>query len=113
MFRLGAGQQRTPLPEGLGPRSVLPVFLSRADDDHQSVGEGDSGSYTVVLGSEPAGEVVVAIRSDTPDVTVDDELTFTVSDWNVAQTVTVTAAHDGDTATLTHSVSWNGPWPRR
>ena len=36
------------------------------------VGEGESESYTVVLGSEPAGDVVVAITSSNSDVTDGD-----------------------------------------
>ena len=95
------------------------LAVTVADDDEIAVmlsqlplevGEGASESYTVVLGSEPAGDVVVAITSSNSDVTVDDdELTFTDTDWNAAQTVTVTAGHDGDaandTATLTHAAS--------
>ena len=97
----------------------LPPAVPVVDDDEVavvvsvstvSVGEGASGTYTVELGSEPAGDVVVEIASDNSDVTVGgDELTFTDANWNVAQTVEVSAGHDGDaaddTATLTHAVS--------
>ena len=75
--------------------------------------EGDTpatGTYTVVLDTQPTGEVMVAITSNNPDVTVMPEsLTFTTSDWNQPQTVTVTAVGDADatddTATLTHQAS--------
>ncbi len=72
--------------------------------------EGDTpatGTYTIVLDTQPSGEVMVAITSNNPDVTVMPESSiFTTSDWNQSQTVTVTAAGDADatddTATLTH-----------
>ena len=75
--------------------------------------EGDApatGTYTVVLDTQPSGDVMVAITSNNADVTVMPEsLTFTTSDWNQPQTVTVTAAGDADatddTATLTHKAS--------
>ena len=75
--------------------------------------EGDTpatGTYTIVLDTQPTGEVMVAITSNNPDVTVMPEsLTFTTSDWNQPQTVTVTAVGDADatddTATLTHQAS--------
>ena len=74
--------------------------------------EGASDTYTVVLGTEPAGDVTVTIEgiADT-DVSLDKTiLTFTDQDWDAAQTVTVTAEHDGDAVdeavvTITHTVS--------
>ena len=60
----------------------------------------------MVLTSEPAGEVKVALGGYSgTDLTLDKtELTFTHQNWNVPQTVTVTAGQD-DTAELTHTVS--------
>ena len=58
--------------------------------------EGASDTYTVVLDTEPAGDVTVAIGgvADT-DVSLDKTvLTFSDQDWDTAQTVT--AEHDGD-----------------
>ena len=59
-----------------------------------TIEEGDSGTYTVVLVSEPAGDVTVTIGGVTDtDVTLDKTvLTFTMQNWDTAQTVTVTAA---------------------
>jgi hypothetical protein len=70
----------------------------------------------VALATKPSGEVTVTISGHaSTDVTlsgttlINNQLTFTVDDWNVAQTVTVKAAHDddgsADTATLTHTAS--------
>ena len=75
-----------------------------------SVPEGDSADYTMTLTLAPTGPVTVTPRVlDNADVTVSGALTFTASNWNQPQTVTVTAAHDADdlddTATVEHTVS--------
>ena len=76
------------------------------------VQEGNTGTYTVVLNTEPAGDVTVTISGHAgPDVSVDKTtLTFTATTWETAQTVTVTAVDDeidgdGETVTLTHTVA--------
>ncbi len=60
--------------------------------------EGASGSYTVVLTTEPAADVTVSIAAPQgSDVSVDSvSLTFTPQDWNTVQTVTLTAQEDAD-----------------
>ena len=62
------------------------------------VGEGGTGSYTVVLDSQPSGAVTVtAASADVGAVTVTPTvLTFTTGNWDTAQTVTVTAEQDND-----------------
>ena len=62
------------------------------------VAEGGTASYTVKLNSLPTGNVTVAITSDnTGAATVSpDTLTFTSTDWNTAQTVTVTGEEDSN-----------------
>ena len=84
------------------------VTLSETDLD---INEGANGTYTVVLDTRPTASVTVTpIRSsgDT-DVTVSGALTFTTSNWNSAQTVTVSAAQDNDanddTAVIGHSIA--------
>ena len=74
--------------------------------------EGDSAAYTVVLTSEPAGDVTVAIEGITDtDLLLDNaSLIFTAQNWSIPQTVTLTAEHDNDAVdepqvTITHSVS--------
>ena len=89
-----------------------------------TVAEGGIGSYAVTLGAEPSYAVVIKLTSDNADVTAPSRwyqrggrisvapagrpLTFTPSDWNTAQTVTVAAAQDADalneTATIRHTV---------
>ena len=83
--------------------SILPEELT--------IAEGGSDTYQVVLTSQPTHEVTVTItHSGDGDIGMDhQELTFTDSDWETAQTVTVSAAQDDDarddTATLSHSVA--------
>ena len=107
-------------------RSRSPLQVSRQqvtirDDDtagvtvtptEVSVVEGQSGSYRVVLDSQPTGDVTITVSgySGTDITPSPASLTFTPGNWNIAQVVTVTAAHDGDSTappdiTLTHTVS--------
>ena len=87
------------------------------------VTELGSTTYEVVLDTDPLDEeVVVTISSDDPTAVQVQKspdaaaemvtLTFTTSDWNTAQTVTVTAVDDtddvGEQVTLSHAVSGYG-----
>ena len=101
---------------------VINVIVTVTDNDTPGVtvtplsltiGEGSTGTYAVVLNTQPSGNVMVAIRSNNTDVTVPSStLTFTMTDWNTEQTVTVTAGQDADAAndmaTLTHNPSGGG-----
>ena len=88
------------------------VQVGLAASDHElTVPEGESKTYSIVLSSLPVGDVTVAIGgfADT-DISLDmTPLTFTTQNWNVNQTVTVTAGQDGDavddTVTVTHAIS--------
>ena len=74
-----------------------------------TVTEGDAAgaSYTVVLTTQPAGDVTVTISGHSgTDLTLsgtslseDGELTFTSENWGTAQTVKVKAAEDDDATT--------------
>ena len=100
--------------------SVRSVDVTVTDDDTVGVTvsetsltmeEGGLDTYTVVLDTQPTGDVTVTIDGIAgTDLSLDKTtLTFTAQDWNTTQTVTVTAGQDGDavddTATLTHAVS--------
>ena len=85
--------------------TVSKTALTVTEDDTA----GDS--YTVVLDSRPTADVTVTVAGHsgtavTPDPTT---LTFTSTTWGTAQTVTVTAGDDADTAnesvSLTHSAA--------
>ena len=100
--------------------SVTSATVTITDDDTAgvtvspttlTVAEGESESYTVVLTSQPSGNVTVTpSRTGSTDVTVSTSpLTFTPQNWSTAQTVTVQTAQDADalndTATVSHAVS--------
>ena len=98
-----------------------PVVVTVTDNDMPGVmistaalaiDEGRDNTYTVVLNTQPSGAVAVALSID-GDVTADaTTLNFTVSNWNTAQTVTISAAEDfdgnDDIASITHTVSGGG-----
>ena len=74
-----------------------------------TVAEGGSATYTVLLDTEAASDVVISVSSDNTDVTVSPAtLTFTTANWSTAQTVTVRAAQDDDAvndkAAISHAV---------
>ena len=76
-----------------------------------AVNEGSTGTYTVVLDSQPTASVTVTpSRTGSTDVTFSPPtLTFTALNWNTVQPVTVTAAQDSDavddSATISHAVT--------
>ena len=76
-----------------------------------TVNEGTTGTYTVVLDSQPTANVTVTpSRTGSTDVTFSPAtLTFTALNWNTVQPVTVTAAQDSDavddSATISHAVT--------
>jgi hypothetical protein len=70
---------------------------------------GSTDSFTVVLTSKPTGDVVFSLSDNDSDdsevnITSPSQLTFTSSNWNTAQTVTVQglddSMDDGDISTL-------------
>ena len=83
-----------------------------------TVQENGTGTYTVALTGAPdqGATVTVTLASDNPDVGISPaSLTFSGGaggDWNIPQTVTVTALPDedadNDVATITHSVAGLG-----
>ncbi len=88
------------------------LVFSRTD---VAVDEGGTAGYTVKLDARPSASVTVSIASGDADAaTVSPaSLTFTATDWNTAQTVTVTGVADDDgnheSVTLTHSVAGFAP----
>ena len=101
--------------------TVMPATMTITDNDtlglvlsapSLSVLEGARSTYTLVLGSQPTATVTVDITGAAgTDLTLDKtSLTFTTLNWNVPQTVRVTAAQDNtdsldDEVTLTHTAS--------
>ena len=71
------------------------LALSRTDLE---IDEGESGTYTVALASQPASDVTVQISQRPPGrATVSPaSLTFTADNWNTPQTVTITSTEDAN-----------------
>ncbi len=101
--------------DGLGSHTVTGgstpgITLTQSSGSTSVVEGGTSDTYTLVLNTQPTGDVTIAITTDSQidtDVTL---LTFTTSNWNQAQTVTVTAVDDATnegnhSGTITHAVS--------
>ena len=68
--------------------------------DSISISEGETNTFQVKLSAQPTGNtsVTVARISGDSDITVSNgsSLTFTTSNWNTYQTVTLAAAEDAD-----------------
>ena len=101
--------------------TVASVSVSVRDDDEAgvtvtptelSVNEGGSATYTVVLDTQPVGDVSILVVASTGISAQPTELTFTPDNWRNARTITVTADHDADiedgTGWIIHS---NGAGP--
>ena len=78
-----------------------------------TITEATTGTYTIVLDSEPTSDVTIGLTSsDITAATVTPSLTFTTSNWSRSQTITVTAVNDPDmdneTVTIRHVVSGGG-----
>ena len=71
--------------------------------------DGSQDTFTVVLGSEPTSNVVFDLTaSDSTEASVSkSSLTFNASNWNQAQTVTVSGVANGSQATpVSTKMSW-------
>ena len=71
------------------------LALSRTD---LIINEGDTGTYTVVLTSQPTADVTVSVDDHPPGrATVSPtSLTFTADNWNTPQTVTISSTEDSN-----------------
>ena len=83
------------------------------DPQNLTVEENGTATYTVALTGNPGRDVIVTPRSDNPDVRVfPASLSFNSGNWNMPQTVTVSAAADEDAnneiATVIQSVTGLG-----
>lgn len=71
---------------------------------------GETDTYTVVLTSQPTADVTINLNPDSQSTTNPTSLVFTPANWNVAQTVTVTAVDDvldegNHSGSISHSAS--------
>ncbi|MBE9080135.1 PQQ-dependent sugar dehydrogenase, partial [Romeria aff. gracilis LEGE 07310] len=93
---------------------ILPILghkvLIKESNGDTLVTEGsNSDSYVLLLNSQPASDVTINIQSGTQLTTDKTSLVFTSANWNVPQTVAVSAVDDStkegfQTSTISHSV---------
>jgi hypothetical protein len=74
---------------------------------------GATDSYTIVLNAQPSASVTVTPTPDAQVTVSPPSLTFTTSNWNTPQPITVTAVDDAiaegaHTGTVTHAASGGG-----
>ena len=95
-----------PLPLSINATALVAPVASKAS---VTVAEGGTANYTVRMAAQPAHPVTLTVStSGDSDVTASPKtLIFTKSDWNTAQSVTVSAAQDNDgtngNATVTYT----------
>jgi hypothetical protein len=101
----GSGLMPVAVPIRVIDRDVLGINPSTTNLG--SLPEGGAGSFGVTLTQQPPDNVTVNVASsDSQILTVaPSALTFTPANWNVAQTVSVTAPDDLDTANETASIT--------
>ena len=99
---------------------VVTVTISDDDEpgvtlsvDRLTVNEGEQTTYSVRLNFEPSDSVVLTSTSgDESMLSVSEALTFTTDNWDVDQSITVTAADDDDDmsaqVTISHSITGGG-----
>ncbi|PZU98907.1 MAG: hypothetical protein DCE90_03635, partial [Pseudanabaena sp.] len=74
--------------------SVEPIAITQTGGNTQVNEGGATDTFTLVLNAQPIADVVITFKAGTqlsPNVTT---LTFTTVNWNISQTVTVTAIDD-------------------
>ena len=74
--------------------NVAEVLIVQSGGSTQVTEGGATDRYTVVLDTPPTANVVIAISPDAQVSVTPISLTFTSANWNIAQTVTVTAVDD-------------------
>ncbi|MEG4121836.1 choice-of-anchor Q domain-containing protein, partial [Microcoleus sp. N9_B4] len=100
----------TPVTANITDNDTAGVTISQSGNSTDISEGGTTDSYTVVLNSQPTNDVTIAINSDSQSTSSASTLTFTSANWNVAQTVTVTAVDDSlvegnHTSTISYAAS--------
>ena len=128
----GSNVTHTPTGADYGSVTIGSVAVTVQDDEAAgldvsptslTVAEGATATYAVRLHTAPTGAVTVTVGGATAKLTADTDtgttgdqttLSFDATNWNTAQTVTVTAVADDDgadeTATLINTASGAGAY---
>jgi len=88
--------------------SPIPLTVTESDSSTTVTESGITDTYTLALGTQPTADVVVSVTGTDQIMVSPVALTFTPENWDMPQTVTVSAVDDsvveGDhTAVITHS----------
>ena len=111
--RLNAARLVQTCSPGTGGCAATGVTIAQSGGNTAVAEGGATDSYTLVLNSQPSANVTVSVAGDAQVSVAPTTLTFTTANWNVAQTVSVTAINDSivegaHTGTITHSASGGG-----
>lgn len=107
------GLSLAPLAVSVSDNDVASVVLSESDGATAVSEAGGTDTYSLALGAAPTGTVVISVLGDSQVSAAPTSLSFTAADWNVPQTITVTALDDAaaegtHSGVLTHSASGAG-----
>ena len=94
----GFAETLTSEETGIVQAALVGVTINPAPPNKLTVAEGSSNTYTVVLAAQPISNVTVTVTRKTggdSDLSLSGSpLTFTSTNWDTAQTLTVSAAED-------------------
>ncbi|MBW4643463.1 MAG: ExeM/NucH family extracellular endonuclease [Goleter apudmare HA4340-LM2] len=105
-------QALTPTPGAANATTPPGVTITQSGGSTNVTEGGATDTYTIVLNTRPTTDVTVTITPDSQTTTSATTLTFTLANWNIPQTVTVTAVDDvlvegTHNSVITHAVSSN------
>ena len=112
--RFHAGLQHVPAaanaPLDVLDNDVAGVTIVPSGGATQVTEGGATDNYTVVLNTQPAADVTITLAAGSQLNVSPASLVFTAGNWNVAQTVTVTAVNDAvaegpHSGTISHSAT--------
>ncbi|HLO87914.1 MAG TPA: DUF4114 domain-containing protein [Nostocaceae cyanobacterium] len=89
---------------------TVSVIITQSDGSTNVAEGGATDTYTVALSDAPSSDVTITLNGGTQLTTNTNQLVFTPQNWNLTQTVTVTAVDDAvsegtHTGTIQHTVS--------
>ncbi|MBD2383863.1 beta strand repeat-containing protein [Cylindrospermum sp. FACHB-282] len=83
-----------PVSVNISDNDTPGIIISQTGGSTNVTEGGATDSYSLVLNSQPTANVTISINSGNQLTSDTNNLTFTANNWNVAQTVTVTAVND-------------------
>jgi len=86
------------------------VRINQSQDSTTITEGGGTDAYSLTLTRQPEADVTIAIEPDDQSITSPASLTFTPDNWNIPQTVVVTAVRDqvvegNHTSRITHTLT--------